>query len=109
MHLETSLANAVIDQMRQCNGIYIPPGIIPFYAADNTDFNEDTPDGKGTLHGTIIVVYQEDKDDTTKSFTLDPCPRVIEDCEKPKLQHNDRDFKANHTSVPIAPHCCSSA
>ncbi len=66
MLLETSLANAVIDQMQQCNGIYLPPvlkkEIMPFYAAGNTDFSEDTPDGTGTLHGTIIIAYQEDKD-----------------------------------------------
>ena len=44
-------------------GLYVPPflkrGGFVFFAADNTDFAEDTPDGKGTTHGTIIAVYQK--------------------------------------------------
>lgn len=30
-----------------------------YCAADNIDFLEDTPHGKGTLHGTVMVIYQE--------------------------------------------------
>ena len=30
------------------------------FAADNTEFAEDTPNGKGTTHETIIVVCQKD-------------------------------------------------
>ena len=31
-----------------------------FFAVDNTDFAEDTADGKDTTRGTITVVYQKD-------------------------------------------------
>lgn len=61
-----------------------------------TDFAEDTPDGKGTTHGTIIAVYQ--KDDPSKEFIAEPL--IIGDtslsvtpyhvdmphCDKPKPQ-----------------------
>lgn len=46
----------------------MPPDIVPngfiHCAADNLDFSEDTADGKRTLHGTVITVYQamEDSD-----------------------------------------------
>ena len=33
----------------------------PFFAIDNIDFMECTPDGQNTLHGTIIVVNQDNK------------------------------------------------
>ncbi|KAJ8886837.1 hypothetical protein PR048_013049 [Dryococelus australis] len=34
-------------------------GRFVYYAADNIDFPEDTPHDKGTLHCTVMVVYQE--------------------------------------------------
>ncbi|KAF2904954.1 hypothetical protein ILUMI_01222 [Ignelater luminosus] len=30
-----------------------------YFVVDNIDFLENTPNGKGTLHGTVITVYQE--------------------------------------------------
>jgi hypothetical protein len=45
------------------NGIFCPQNFIQgryiFFALDNCDFAEDTPDGKSTLHGTSIAVYQQ--------------------------------------------------
>ena len=42
---------------------YVPPflkkGLFVFFAIDNTDFAEDTVDGKGTTYGTITAVYQK--------------------------------------------------
>ena len=62
--LETAIANAVVENTLQFNGMYVPPflkkGAFVFFAVDNTDFAEDTADGKGTLHGAITVVYQKD-------------------------------------------------
>jgi len=62
--METALANAVVENTRGFQGLCVPPflkrGGFVFFAADNTDFAEDTPDGKGTTHGTIIAVYQKD-------------------------------------------------
>lgn len=39
-----------------------------FYAVDNIDFDEDTSDGKQTLHGTVIVLFQTIKDATVSFF-----------------------------------------
>ncbi len=63
MLIETSLANAVVENTRKFQGLYVPPflkkGTFVFFAVDNTDFAEDTADGKGTTHGTITAVYQK--------------------------------------------------
>ena len=57
------LANAVVENTGQFQGLYVPPflkkGAFFFFAADNTDFAEDTADGKGTTHGAVIAVYQK--------------------------------------------------
>ena len=49
--------------MSLTNGIYIPPGLCNeghlFFALDNIDFAEDTVDGKNTLHGTVLVAFQQ--------------------------------------------------
>ena len=62
--LETAIANAVVKNKLQFEGLYVPPflkkGTFVFFAVDNTDFAKDTADGKGTTHGTITVVYQKD-------------------------------------------------
>ena len=59
--LETSLANAVIRRMKENGGIYVPPVLkkrtFVFFAANNSNLMEDSPDGKGTMHGTIFVAY----------------------------------------------------
>ena len=61
--LETAIANAVVENTKQFDGLYVPPflkkGAFVFFAIDNTDFAEDTVDGKGTTHGTITAVYQK--------------------------------------------------
>lgn len=63
MKIETQIANAVIRKMDENDGVFIPENIIRhkrlWFAADNIDFQERTPDGKGTLHGTVITAYQE--------------------------------------------------
>ena len=62
LKLETQIANTILDQMVINNGIYVPRNIVKgehiFFAIDNSDFAEDTPDGKNTLHGTTVSVYQ---------------------------------------------------
>ncbi|KAK7076275.1 hypothetical protein SK128_021314, partial [Halocaridina rubra] len=61
--LETSIANVVVENMKQFDGLYIPPflkkGTFVFFATDNTDIVEDTLNGKGTTHGMITAVYQK--------------------------------------------------
>ena len=61
VHMETAIANAVIENSNQF-GTYVPPNLnketFAFYSMDNIDFNEDTPTGKHTTHATIICVHQ---------------------------------------------------
>ena len=61
--LETAVANAVVENTKHFNGLYVPPflkkGAFVFFAIDNTDFAEDTVGGKSTTHGTITAVYQK--------------------------------------------------
>ena len=61
--METALANAVVENTKQCQGLYVPPllknGTFMFFASDNTDFAADTADGKGTTYGTVTAIYQK--------------------------------------------------
>ena len=49
--------------MQANGGVYLPPDIVKgrhvFFAIDNVDFSEDTPDGKRNLHGTAMAIYQQ--------------------------------------------------
>ena len=62
LRLETQIASSVLEKIRENNGIYLPPDIVRgrfiHCAADNLDFCEDTVDGKRTLHGTVMAIYQ---------------------------------------------------
>ncbi len=46
----------------ELDGVVVPSNISPGssvqFAADNSDINEDTVDGKQTIHATVLVVYQ---------------------------------------------------
>ena len=105
LQLETALANAVVENTWNFGGLYVPPflkkGSFVFFAADNTDFSEDTPDGKGTTHGTIVAVYQKQdapgdavapplviKESTIQ--TVLPYHVKIDSCEKPKPSQDQR-------------------
>ena len=61
LRIETQLAQAVLSNSSEHN-IFIPPklckGQFSFFSVDNSDFSEDTPDGKNTLHATAMVVFQ---------------------------------------------------
>ncbi|KAI4830143.1 hypothetical protein KUCAC02_001795 [Chaenocephalus aceratus] len=100
--METALANAVVENTRAHQGLYVPTflrkGTFVFFAADTTDFAEDTHDGKGTTHGTITTVYQ--KIDPSKepdvepliigdaqSLSVTPYHVDILHCDKPNPQH----------------------
>ena len=58
----------------EVEGAFVPPMMekrrFIFFAIDNTDFSEDTPDGKGTLHGTVTAIYQR-KSENSKQPTMD--------------------------------------
>ena len=57
LRLENRIGSTVLEKMNENGGYFIPDdfvkGIYTFFAVDNVDFNEDTPDGKRTLHGTV--------------------------------------------------------
>ena len=96
--VEASLANAVISNMKQ-NGVFIPKFVRKethvYFAADNCDFAEDTYTGKGTTHGTIVVVYQEQNQNkpvgeqlqlnSSKSLKLDSFEIKYHECSKPNV------------------------
>ena len=116
--VETALANAVVENTKQFHGIYVPPilkkGKFLFFAVDNTDFAEDTPDGKGTTHGTITAIYQRAdtsrepiapplhfQDTKANSLSMTPHHTSIMPCEKPKATPNKytREFTINNFAV----------
>ena len=67
INIEKRIENAVVLRMTETGGYCLPDfvkkGVPIFFAVDNIDFLEDTPYGHGTLHGTIIVLYQEEDED----------------------------------------------
>ena len=76
LRIETQLAAAVLKQAARNNGIYIPENLVRgrflFFAIDNVDFDEDTPDGKHTLHATATAVFQfKDTSEPAKETILD--------------------------------------
>ena len=114
--LETAMANAVVENTKRFDGLYVPPflkkGTFVSFAVDNIDFAEDTADGKGTTHGTITAVYQ--KANATeeviapslevkeaKNLSVAPYHVPIKPCSKPKrgpIQRAHR-FEINTTGV----------
>ena len=59
---ETAIANAVIDNMKENDGIYIPTNlqkdVLPMFHTDNIDWLKDTPDGKNTSHYLQMSIFQ---------------------------------------------------
>ena len=62
LRVESQIEKTVLQRMEKEGGMYLPPDIVKgrhvFFAIDNVDFAEDTPDGKRTLHGTAMTIYQ---------------------------------------------------
>ena len=62
LRAEAQIEKHVLQRMEQNDGIFIPPDVVSgrrvFFAVDNVDFAEDTPDGKRTLHGTAMAIFQ---------------------------------------------------
>lgn len=93
IRLENMIGNEVIKQMELNNGFYVPQNFVKgkhiFFAIDNCDFSEDTPDGKRTLHGTVMAMYQETSTETentklvvnpdTNCYKLDKLPESMTD------------------------------
>ena len=98
------MANAVIESMRE-DGAYLPAtmrkGSFIFFAIDNSDFSEDTPDGKNTLHATATALYQrqehDDESDRQKTRKL----------RLHGIQSRDRSLKSR--TAPEFVHCSASS
>ena len=67
MNIETDIATSVATEMKENGGIHIPSNIVKgrriHFAVDNTDFKNDTADGKNEFHGTGMTVFQTSIDD----------------------------------------------
>lgn len=63
LRVKSEIEKAVIKRMQNDGGMYLLPvvakGRYVFFAIDNIDFSEDTSDGKRTLHGTAMAIYQK--------------------------------------------------
>lgn len=75
LRVETEIEKSALHRMEQNSGIFIPPDVIPgrrvFFADDNVDFADHTPDCKRTLHGTAMAIYQRtDPEDVTPELRL---------------------------------------
>ena len=85
LRVEAQIEASVLKRMELNNGLYIPPDVVfgrhVFFAVDNVDFAEDTPDGKNTFHGTAMAIYQrQEPDDVAVELAVDPgdqCRRSI--------------------------------
>lgn len=79
LRIETQLAEAVVRHSAE-HGIYVPPeiarGQFVYFAVDNSDFSEDTPDGKNTLHATAMAVFQR-KTNYVPELTIDLSKNAI--------------------------------
>lgn len=62
LYIENRLASAIQQQMVSNGGLFIPSWMVKdqfvWFALDNIDFLEDTVNGKDTLHGSVLAVYQ---------------------------------------------------
>lgn len=67
LRVEAQIEESVINHIQENDGVYLLPDFVKnrylFFAIDNVDFAEDTPDGKRTLHGTAMAIYQKVEND----------------------------------------------
>lgn len=67
LNLQERVACGVVERMKETGGYVLPRFVKKnrsvFFAIDNIDFLEDTACGQNTLHGTIIVINQEEDEE----------------------------------------------
>ena len=60
--IDSSIAQSQISRFEENDNTFVPEGVVPGkfvqFAADNFDMQEETLDGKGTLHVTQMAVFQ---------------------------------------------------
>lgn len=70
LRVESQIEASVLKRMENDDGLFLPPDIVKgrhiFFAIDNVDFAEDTYDGRNTLHGTAMAIYQKCQDEDEK-------------------------------------------
>ena len=102
--VETQIANQAVVSMYDNQGVFVPRNFIRgrhiFFAVDNCDFQEDTPDGKNTLHGTVMNIYQSISesdevahfafDDTIEDRRLYDLPKTITEIEECNLPNDSK-------------------
>ena len=63
LRVESQIEASVLKRMEHNDRLFLPPAIVNgrhvFFAIDNVDFAEDTYDGRSTLHGTAMAIYQK--------------------------------------------------
>ena len=72
---EAQIEQSVLERKNQHGRMYLPENFVKnrhvFFTIDNVDFAEDIHDGKDTLHGTTMAIYQKtDPRDTTPQIRL---------------------------------------
>ena len=75
--IETNIGNAVIDKIIENNRTYVPPSVQTshqiLFVVDNSDFKNDTCNGKNKFHGIITTVYQPSRDNAnTLQLEINP-------------------------------------
>ena len=79
--------------------LFLKKGSFVFFAIDNSDFAEYTPDGKGTTHRTITAVYQKASASgapiapplhvtEVQNLSVTPYHVPMMQCSKPKFRSN---------------------
>ena len=100
LRVEAQIESTVLERMIQNDGLYIPPDVIMgrhvFFAVDNVDFSEDTPDGKNTFHGTAMAIYQ-------RCQPGDKEPELIVDSADPHSRRSIRELPESVTSLLECP------
>ena len=63
MRVEAQIEASVLKRMEENGSLCLPPVIVKgrhvFFAIDNIDFAEDMYDGRNTLHGMAMAIYQK--------------------------------------------------
>ena len=75
MKIENEVGNAVMKQISENDGVFLPPtidlGRPLHFAIDNTDFHNDTPDGKTEFHGTGQIIFQKRGDKSEEHLKIE--------------------------------------